>query len=54
MGQVLTRKFGKQVFRVRVGSSPPRVMDRLVQGSEKRKLGRCSRGRSGGGFVGNL
>ena len=34
MGQVLTRKFGKQVFMERVGSSPPRVVYRL-KGLEK-------------------
>ena len=28
-GQVLTHYFGKQVFGVRVGSNPPRVMVRL-------------------------
>ena len=38
MGQVLTRKFEKQVFMVRVGSSPPRVVYRL-KGLEKWKIG---------------
>ena len=39
MGQVVTRKFGKQIFEVRVGSNPPRDMVRVGGGVNLRELG---------------